>query len=298
MNVSVLGLGQMGASIAERLIGAGHDVAVWNRTESIAEPFAGRGVRVLSRPADAWAHGDTAIVMLAHDAAVEAVLLAPDGLLTATGDGRTLIEMSTISVAGSARLAARAQQVGTAFLRAPVTGNPSVVSAGNLGIIVSGPRAAYRAVEPMLRDVGPNHFYVGTGEQARVVKLALNLMIGGIAQLMAEALVLAERNDIDRETMLEVMGGSAVGAPFVQYKSAALVADDYTSTFTARALYKDLALALDCANGADLPLPVTAVVQQLVQGCISQGMGDLDLMALLPRMRREAGIAEPLIRSP
>jgi 3-hydroxyisobutyrate dehydrogenase-like beta-hydroxyacid dehydrogenase len=290
MKVAVLGLGHMGAPIADRLIGAGHDVAVWNRTASVAEAFGGRGARVLSRPVDAWEHGDAAIVMLAHDAAVEAVLLGPDGLLTEGRDGRTLIDMSTISVDGSARLAEQAERTGTAFVRAPVTGNPSVVAAGNLGIIVSGPRGDYAAVEPMLRDIGPNHFYVGTGERARVVKLALNLMIAGTAQLMSEALVMAERNDIDRQTMLEAMGGSAVGSPFVKYKSPALIADDYSSTFTAKGLYKDLALALECANRAGIPLPVTAVVQQLVQGCIGQGMGDLDLMALLPRMRREAGL--------
>src|SRR5439155_4733553 len=105
VKVSVLGLGQMGAPIADRLIGARHDVAVWNRTASVAEAFAGRGATVLSRPVEAWRHGETAIVMLAHDAAVEAVLLGPSGLLTESGDGRTLVDMSTISVDGSARLA-------------------------------------------------------------------------------------------------------------------------------------------------------------------------------------------------
>ena len=290
MKVSVLGLGHMGAPIADRLIEAGHDVAVWNRTASVAEAFGDRGATVLRRPRDAWHHGDAAILMLAHDGAVRAVALGPDGLLGRPGNGRTLIDMSTISVDGSAQLAERAADTETWFLRAPVTGNPSVVVAGNLGIIISGPREAYEAVEGMLRDVGPNHFYVGSAEQARVVKLGLNLIIGGTAQLMSEALVMAEQNDIDRAKMLEVMGGSAVGSPFVKYKTAALVADDYASTFTATGLYKDLALALECANGAGVSLPITALVQQLVQGCIAQGMGDLDLMALLPRMRREAGL--------
>jgi 3-hydroxyisobutyrate dehydrogenase-like beta-hydroxyacid dehydrogenase len=152
--------------------------------------------------------------------------------MTGRGPGRTIIDMSTISVALSARLAERAAHTGTVFIRAPVTGNPSVVTAGNLGIIISGPREAYDAVEAMLRDVGPNHFYVGPAEQARVVKLALNLMVAGTTQLMAEALVMADRSDIDRATMLEVMGGSVVGSPFVRYKTDALVADDYSATFT------------------------------------------------------------------
>jgi 3-hydroxyisobutyrate dehydrogenase-like beta-hydroxyacid dehydrogenase len=175
-------------------------------------------------------------------------------------------------------------------LRSPVTGNPAVVAAGNLGVIVSGPRDSYERIEQLLRDVGPNHFYVGPAEQARVVKLAVNLMIGGTSELMAEALVMAERNEIDRATMLAEMGGSVVGSPFVKYKTEALIADDYASTFTTEGLYKDLALALQCANETGVPLPVTALVQQLVQGCISQGMGDIDFMSLLPRLRREAGL--------
>jgi 3-hydroxyisobutyrate dehydrogenase-like beta-hydroxyacid dehydrogenase len=278
----------MGVPIAERLLAAGHDVAVWNRTAAAAEPFADR----LSSPADAWEHGDVAITMLADDRAVEAML----GALL---DGRpgTVVEMSTISVAGSARLAERAESAGAGYLRAPVTGNPSVVAAGNLGIIVSGPRAAYDAVEPLLRDVGPNHFYVGAAEEARVVKLAINLMLAGTAQLMAEALVLGERNGIDPATMLDVMGGSAMGSPFVKYKTDALVAGDLTSTFTTTGMYKDLALALECGRAVDVALPVTAHVQQLLLSCVAQGMGDLDFMALVPRMRREAGLPDQPRRS-
>jgi 3-hydroxyisobutyrate dehydrogenase-like beta-hydroxyacid dehydrogenase len=190
----------------------------------------------------------------------------------------------------SERVAERAREAGAAFLRSPVTGNPSVVAAGNLGLIVSGPRVAYDAVGNVLRDVGPNHFYVGAGEQARVVKLAINLMLAGTSELIAEALVMAERNGIERAAMLDVMGGSVMGSPFIKYKTTALIADDYTSTFTAEGMYKDVQLALENANAVGVPLPIGALVQQLLQGCIAQGMGDIDFMALLPRLRREAGI--------
>lgn len=290
MKISVLGLGHMGAPIARRLLVAGHDVAVWNRTASVAAPFAELGATVLPTARDAWSHGDVAVLMLADDRAVSTVLAGPDGLLIEGRPGRTVIDMSTISPRTSGELAAKAEATGVAFLRAPVTGNPSVVEAGNLGIIVSGPRETFERVGPVLRDIGPNHFYVGPAEQARVVKLALNLVLGGTAQLLAEALVMAERHEIDRAELLRVMGESAIGSPFVRYKTAALVADDYASTFTARNLYKDLALALACANEREVPLPVTALVQQLVQACIGSGMGEQDMMALLPRLRREAGL--------
>ena len=176
------------------------------------------------------------------------------------------------------------------ILRAPVSGNPSVVEAGNLGIMVSGDEEVFARTEGLLRDIGPNVFYVGPGEEARVLKLALNLMIAGNAQLIAEALVLGEANGLDRAKMLEVMGASAAGSPFVKYKSAALVQDDYTATFTGHAMWKDLAMALAAAHDAGAPLPVTATIQQLVEGCIGSGWGELDLMALLPRLRREAGL--------
>ena len=187
-------------------------------------------------------------------------------------------------------MAEACERRGVSFLRAPVSGNPSVIVAGNLGIIVSGPKDVFERLAGTLRDIGPNVFHVGTAEEARIVKLALNLMIGGTAQLMAEALVLAEKYGIDRGKMLEVMGGSAAGSPFVKYKTDALVADDYTSTFSSSLLFKDLALALEAGHQVAAPLPVTALTQQLVQGCMAMGMADDDFMALLPRLRREAGL--------
>ena len=290
MKVSLLGLGLMGAAMADRLLDAGHELAVWNRTPSRCDAHVERGALRLERPADAWKHGDLAITMLLNNEAVDAVYLGDDGLLATEGADRTAVDMSTIGVPVSQRIAERADERGTAFLRSPVTGNPAVVAAGNLGLIISGPRSAYDACEAVLRDIGPNHFHVGAAEQSRVVKLAINLMIAGTSELIAEALVMAERNDIERADMLEVMCGSVMGSPFVKYKADALIADDYESTFTTAGMYKDLALALENANSVGVPLPIGALVQQLVQGAIAQGMGEIDFMSLLPRLRREAGL--------
>jgi 3-hydroxyisobutyrate dehydrogenase len=289
MRVAVLGLGRMGAPIAERLVEAGHELSVWNRSPGPAEAFARRGVRVVATPGEAWEHADVCVTMLADGPAVEAVTLGENGLLTRDAEG-TLVDMSTIGVDSSARVAEACERRGVSFLRAPVTGNPSVIVAGNLGIIVSGPKDTFERLAGTLRDIGPNVFHVGDGEESRIVKLALNLMIAGTAELMAEALVLAEKYEIDRGKMLEVMGGSAMGSPFVKYKTDALVADDYASTFTASLMFKDLALALEAGHEADAPLPVTALTQQLMQGCIAMGMADDDFMALFPRLRREAGL--------
>jgi 3-hydroxyisobutyrate dehydrogenase len=290
MRVAVLGLGKMGEAIARRLLDAGHDLAVWNRTAGRAAGLVDAGAQALSAPREAWATADICVTMVLDDAALLEVTTGTDGVLTSGGEGRALVDMSTVSPGASRRVAEAAAREAVGYLRAPVSGNPSVVEAGNLGIMVSGDEQVFTGVEELLRDIGPNVFYVGPGEEARVLKLALNLMIAGNAQLIAEALVLGEAHGLDRARMLEVMGTSAAGSPFVRYKTGALLKDDYTATFTGHAMWKDLSMALAAAHEARAPLPVTATIQQLVEGCIGSGWGELDLMALLPRLRREAGL--------
>jgi 3-hydroxyisobutyrate dehydrogenase-like beta-hydroxyacid dehydrogenase len=296
MRVAVLGLGRMGAEIAKRLELADHQLSVWNRSADPLKPFTERGICALEHPMDAWEHAELVITMVTDDDAVQAVTLGEHGVLDAgTGcvpaaGGGVLVDMSTISARMSASIAARCDAARVAYLRAPVTGNPTVVAAGKLGIIVSGPHAEFDRVAGTLADIGPNLFYVGGADESRIVKLALNLMLGGTTQLLAEALVLGQQHGIDRAKLLEVISGSAIGSPYVNYKTEALLADNYQSTFTARQLHKDLALALEAGRDAGVPLALTAATQQLVEGCIGLGMGDLDLSALLPRLEHEAGV--------
>ena len=291
MNVALIGVGKMGEPIARRLLAAGHELTVWNRTPERAARLVEQGARLASVPGDVWERADVAITMIADDAALRTVTLGDGGLLGAAPRGRVLVDMSTVSVTASRQVADAAGAAGVTYLRAPVTGNPSVVEAGNLGIIVSGEEEAVRRLDSLFHDIGPNVFYLGAGDEARVMKLALQVFIAGTAELLAEALVLGEANGLDRARMLEVLGASAVGSPFVKYKTAALVADDYATTFSSRGMFKDLSLVLECANDAGVPLPVSALIQQLVQGCISTGMADDDFIALVPRLRREAGLS-------
>jgi 3-hydroxyisobutyrate dehydrogenase-like beta-hydroxyacid dehydrogenase len=289
MKVSVLGLGQMGTAIAERLVDAGHTVSVWNRTPGKAVDLVARGAMELEYPYEAW-QSEVVITMLADSAALNLMMIDGFELLSFGGArGKFLIDMSTVSPESSARVAKSAAANGIRFLRAPVSGNPAVVRAGNLAIVVSGAEADFDAMRTLLSDVGPNVFLAGEGEAARIVKLALNLMIAGTAQLLAEAITLAEAHGVERADLLEIMGASAAGSPFVKYKTAALLAEDYTSTFSTRLMRKDLDLILDSAAAGGVPLPVTATVQQLLQACVSTGLGDQDFMSLLIRLKREAG---------
>jgi 3-hydroxyisobutyrate dehydrogenase-like beta-hydroxyacid dehydrogenase len=285
MDVSIVGLGRMGRALAQRLLDQGHDVAVWNRSPGPAQELAAAGATAVADLPAAWAGGRTVITFLADDAAVEAVC---GDLIAAASEGAMLIEMSTIAPPTSARVAQAAEGRRVRYLRAPVSGNPSVITAGNLGIMVSGDRAAYDAAHELLLAIGPKVYYVGDREQARVMKLVLNSIIAGTTQLLAEALTLGGVNGLDRGDMLDVIGGSAVASPFIGYKTTALVERDYTTTFSVALLAKDVGLALQTAG--DVRLPVLEEVRRLTDETVADGLGDHDLLALLVHLQRLAGL--------
>jgi 3-hydroxyisobutyrate dehydrogenase-like beta-hydroxyacid dehydrogenase len=225
---------------------------------------------------------DVVLTSLADDQALEAVAAE---VVAAARPHTALVDLSTVSPVASARVAAAAEAASVDYLRAPVSGNPTVVRAGNLSFIVSGPRETLERVEDVILAIGPTVHHVGDGEQARVVKLAINLMIVGLAQLMSEALVLGEAAVVKRATLLDVMGNSAAGAPFVKYKTEPLLRDDYSATFTTALAEKDIDLALDAAEQADLSLPLAQELKALLRETIEAGYGDDDFMALFAHLR-------------
>jgi 3-hydroxyisobutyrate dehydrogenase-like beta-hydroxyacid dehydrogenase len=270
----------MGIPIAERLLAAGYPLSVFNRTPEKADPLVELGAHRADGLSELLAEADVCITMVSDDAALEAVTSGPGGVLSAARAGTVLVDMSTVSVAASVRVADAAREADVAYLRAPVSGNPVVVRAGNLTVIVSGPQATFDATVEILTAIGPNVYYVGDGEAARVVKLALQVMVGGTAELLSEALVVGDAGGVDRAKLLDVMGASAIGSPFVKYKSEPLLRDDYTATFTTAMMKKDVELILDLASATGASLPLTSDLDTLLESAIEGGYGELDLMAL------------------
>jgi len=282
----------MGTPIAERVLEAGFPLAVWNRTPSRAEAFVARGATALASPAAALEEAEVCITMLTDDDALEAVA---SEVLAGARSGTTLVDMSTVSVAVSERVAERADAAGVEFLRAPVSGNPTVVRGGTLTIVVSGPEDVARELDPLLRAIGPKIFYVGEGERARAVKLVLQVLVGGIAELLGEALVLGESAGVDRARLLEVIGASAVGSPLVGYKTKPLLEDDYSATFTTAMMLKDVELVLDLAAERSLTLPFTRELRSLLERATEGGYADADFIALYAQLRQAAaGESKPI----
>ena len=292
LTVGLIGLGNMGTAFAERLLDGGYDLLVYNRTASKADPLAARGAAVADTAAELAERVDVVLTSLPNDEALESVAEEAVGAMQT---GSVLVDLSTVSPAASARVATLAEEASVDYLRAPVSGNPTVVRVGNLSFIVSGPRETLERVEPVIKTIGPTVHHVGDGEQARIVKLALNLMIAGLAQLMSEALVLAEASDVSRKDLLETMASSAVGAPFVQYKTEPLLRDDFSATFTTALMEKDIDLILDAAKQAGVELPVAEEMKGLLRATAEAGYADDDFMALFLRLR-SASLDQEVVR--
>lgn len=280
--MGLIGVGNMGTAIAERLLDAGFPLVVYNRTPQKAEPLVARGADVAGDTADLAAQVDVVLTSLPDDAALESVARE---VAAAARPGTVLVDVSTVSPAVSERVAHLAEAASLGYLRAPVSGNPTVVRAGNLSFIVSGPRKTLDRVEPVLRAVGSTVHYIGDGEQARIVKLAINLMIAGLAELISEALVLGEAAGVARADLLEVMATSAVGAPLVKYKTEPLLNDDFSATFTTALMEKDIDLILDAADENGVELPVAREMKALLRATSEAGYADNDFIALFLRLR-------------
>jgi 3-hydroxyisobutyrate dehydrogenase-like beta-hydroxyacid dehydrogenase len=284
-----LGTGRMGAALIRRLLAAGCDVTVFNRSRSKAEPLAAAGAKIAARAADLGATDVTFVTVGTSQDLLDA-LLGPAGLLAGEQAPVVVVDCSTVSAEASGEARQRLAERGTALLAAPVMGNPKVAAAGRMTFAVSGDSAAFDAVRPYLDLLGAGATYVGAGELARTVKLCHNLFLGVVTQSLAEVTVLAQRSGVTRQAFLECLNNSVMGSAFTRYKTPAFVNLDFHPTFTATLLRKDFDLGLAAAREHEVPLPVASAVHQLIQGLIGLGYRETDFAALLLQQARSAGL--------
>ncbi|GGP00465.1 3-hydroxyisobutyrate dehydrogenase [Wenjunlia tyrosinilytica] len=284
-----IGTGRMGFQLASRLLDAGHDVAVYNRTRAKAEPLSARGATVVDTPAELAAR-DVVFIMVSASADLTAVTVGENGLLTREVAPGLIIDSSTVSVAASASAREAATGRGTDFLAAPVSGNPKVVKSGKLTLAASGQREAFDAARPLLDLLGRGVTYVGEDDVARLVKIAHNVLLGVMTQSLAEVTVLAEKGGVSRAAFLEFINNSVMGSVFSRYKTPALVNLDFTPTFTMPLLRKDFDLGLAAARELEVPMPVASATAQLVAEAIGAGSRENDFAELILEQARRSGI--------
>ncbi|MGO4326345.1 NAD(P)-dependent oxidoreductase [Cupriavidus sp. 2TAF22] len=287
MQIGFIGTGKMGLPMARHLAAAGHEVTGFDLAPAVLDAARQAGLKTAASLAQACGGKDILFSSLPHDAAFEAVgaqvaeLAAP---------GTLYIDTSTVSPQASARVAALLAQRDVRYLRVTVSGNNKMAEAAQLTALVSGPEAAYEQARPLLAALGPAQFYLGEAEQARLMKLVVNLMIGLTSGMLAEALTLGAKGGLKWQDMWSVITASAVAAPIVKAKSAQLVEHDYTPTFTVDQMLKDVGLILDAGADLRVPLSLTALLGQMLQGAAAQGMAGDDYAAVIKAARLGAGL--------
>jgi 3-hydroxyisobutyrate dehydrogenase len=267
MKIGWIGAGRMGTPMAERLLKAGFDLSIWNRTRAKAEPLAAKGGKLVDKLAD-LASCDVVFSIVSTGKDLEEVYLGQNGVASGAGKlPKVFVDCSTISVEESAAIRRRLQQRGADYVAAPVSGNAKVIKAGRLSAVVSGPEAACKTVMPLVEAIAPQGVsYVGDGELARVCKIAHNVMLGVVIENLIEITLLTNKMGVPRHAFLAFLNNSVMGSMFTRYKSPALVNLDWTTTFTPELLRKDLDLGLELGREMDVPMPVTAATREVLQG--------------------------------
>ncbi len=267
-----IGAGRMGLPMAQRLLKAGHQVSVWNRTRAKAEPLAAHGAIVVDKLSD-LAACDVVFSIVSTGKDLQEVIFGKDGLASGGKLPRVVVDCSTISVEDSAAVRRRLQERGADYVAAPVSGNAKVIKAGRLSAVISGPEAACKAAMPLIAAIAPQGVsYVGDGELARVCKIAHNVMLGVVIENLIEITLLTNKMGVPRNAFLAFLNNSVMGSMFTRYKSPALVNLDWTTTFTPELLRKDLDLGLELGRKMDVPMPVTAATREVLQSHFGAAM--------------------------
>lgn len=285
-----IGLGNMGAPMCRNLIKAGYDVTVWNRTESKADGVIKLGAKWAASPAEVTSNADYIFTMVSNGKILEKLVLGTGGIIENIAAGKVLIDMSTVSPDESLRVSEAVEAAGGRFLSCPVTGSVVPAEKGTLGLLVSGEKSLFEEVKPVLAKLGKNMYWLGEKAEARVMKIALNTMVGNTTQILAEAVVLAEKAGISVEKATEVIAGSAVGNLIVDSKIGIINANKYDVAFSVDMMLKDFDLAMETGKRYKASLPVTALIRQFYEEASASGRGREDYAILVKRLEENVGI--------
>jgi 3-hydroxyisobutyrate dehydrogenase len=292
LRVGWVGLGRMGSAMVARLLESGVQVAVWNRTLARTTPLVEQGAGLLPN-LPAAASCDVIFSMVTDDAAIDALTEVDGGLFSGLADSRSAkvwIDGSTVSPAAAQRAARAAAAAGVAYVSAPISGNPGVVSSGNAIFAISGDESGLDIAEALVLRIGRKVFRVGSSAEANVVKLCTNALLAVTMQSLAEIAVLADKAGVSRGALMAFLNESAVGSAFTGYKTQNILSLEFPPTTTVEGQRKDIRLALDLARTYETPMPVLSSTEVEFSRLFSGGLGnDRDYAALILDVARDAG---------
>jgi 3-hydroxyisobutyrate dehydrogenase-like beta-hydroxyacid dehydrogenase len=288
MRVALIGAGRMGSAMGGRIAGAGHDLVVFNRTRSRAADLAEQtGARVADNAHDAAASAEVCLVSLADDAAVTATYLDDSGLIGGLQPGAVVCDTSTVAPATIGGLAPLVAQQGATLIDTPVSGSVSTVESGTLTVMVGGDQEALERARPVLDAFAKSIFHLGDVGAGATMKLVVNALVAALNVAVSEALVLAEKAGLDRQTVYDVFEASAAGAPYVKYKREAfLQPGDVPVAFSLALTAKDSELIHDLAQRVGARMDQGEASRRLVAEAVAAGLAERDLSEVAEFLRR------------
>jgi 2-hydroxy-3-oxopropionate reductase len=285
--VGFVGLGIMGKPMAENLIESGYALVVYNRTREKAEELD--GATVADTPREVAEQSDVIITMLPDSPQVEEVLAGEDGVLEGVEDGALIVDMSTISPVVTEELSEKARERGSSMLDAPVSGGDVGAIEGTLSIMVGGSEEDFERARPLFEVMGKTVTHVGPLGTGQVVKAANQIVVALTIEAVSEALVLGSKGGVSPEKILDVLGGGLAGNKVMEVKREKLLSHSFDPGFRVELHHKDLGIALAAGREYGVTLPVTAIVDQMLETLKMRGRGDQDHSALLTLIEESSG---------
>lgn len=289
--IGFLGLGIMGYPMARHLLQAGHEVALWTHQSQKARDLAGTGKGfACSTPRQVAERADYIFYCVGDTSMAKAITMGDAGLLEGVRPGSIIGDCSTIAPTVSREIGAAFLAKGAHFLDAPCTGSTPGAEQGTLTFMVGGDQSAFERARPYFELMGKTFYYCGGAGQGLQAKLTQNLVLACIMEAFAEGIVLATKGGISPELMLEILNNSAAKSGLISYKAPFIFARDFHTNFSTKWMAKDVGMALEQGKILNVPLPVTAVTEQMLRATISEGRGDDDFCSVIQVLEKWAGV--------
>jgi 3-hydroxyisobutyrate dehydrogenase-like beta-hydroxyacid dehydrogenase len=286
--------------MAQRLLEKGHSVTGYNRTRAKAQPLIEKGMKFAETPRGVAEAADVIFSSVANSAALTSIAEGPNGILAGLSRGKLFVDMSTVGVATSRAIAAKVREKGADMLDSPVSGSVATLKVGRMSLIVAGKRESFDRIKPLLEDFsdqpaagghGPKVTYVGENGLALVMKIATNSNLAVQMLAFSEAVLLAEKNGIPRQTAVDVLTHSAIASPMVQYRGPFVLKLPETAWFDVNMMQKDMLLALELGRQVDVPLPTAAVANEILTSARAIGLVHEDFAVMFDALAKMAGVS-------
>jgi 3-hydroxyisobutyrate dehydrogenase-like beta-hydroxyacid dehydrogenase len=299
-NLGFVGLGVMGSLMAQRLLEKGHSLTGYNRTRSKAQPLIDKGMKFAETPRAVAQAADVIFSSVTNSVVLTSIVDGPDGILAGLSRGKLFVDMSTVGVATSRAIAAKVREKGADMLDAPVSGSVATLKVGRMSLIVAGKRESFERVKPLLEDFsdqpaaggqGPKVTYVGENGLALVMKIATNSNLAVQMLAFSEAVLLAEKSGIPRQTAVDVLTHSAIASPMVQYRGPFVLKLPEKAWFDVNMMQKDMLLALELGRQVDVPLPTAAAANEMLTSARAIGLVHEDFAVMFDALAKMSGVS-------